>query len=282
MPPSCSRPIITSGASQGFRSALRISSTKVQARGDDRVRTGDMRWNLADLCRRRRGGRARWAALVERRRRSPSATAGRSPRSTPGLRALLDEADELEQELSRLQVYTYLRLSMDATDVEANDLATIGRDRAGDVENTWSSSASSGSRSTTTAPSSCSRGELAPYAHKLRVERMRSRTSSASPRSRRSTRAAHRRPRGRRCTIARCRRSRCRRRGEGNRPHTVSELLSYLYRNDREIRLAALEALFAASRRGPTCSRPVTTRSSAIGSPSIACVDSRIRCSRRT
>ena len=53
-----------------------------------------------------------------------------------GLRALLDEADELEQELSRLQVYSYLRLSMAATDVEANDLATFSRDRVAEIENT--------------------------------------------------------------------------------------------------------------------------------------------------
>ena len=51
------------------------------------------------------------------------------------MRALLDEADELEQELSRLQVYSYLRLSMAATDVEANDLATFSRDRVAEIEN---------------------------------------------------------------------------------------------------------------------------------------------------
>src|SRR5207245_1207846 len=53
----------------------------------------------------------------------------------PGLRAALDEADDLGQELSRLQVYTFLRQSLDATDVEANDLTTTGRDRGADIEN---------------------------------------------------------------------------------------------------------------------------------------------------
>ena len=53
-----------------------------------------------------------------------------------GFRALLDEADDLEQDLSRLQVYSYLRLSMAATEVEANDLATFSRDRAAEIENT--------------------------------------------------------------------------------------------------------------------------------------------------
>ena len=48
---------------------------------------------------------------------------------------MLDEADELEQELSRLQVYSYLRLSMAATEVEANDLATFSRDRGAEIEN---------------------------------------------------------------------------------------------------------------------------------------------------
>ena len=78
------------------------------------------------------GGARRARAGASRR-----ATAARSPRSTPRrCAALLDETDELEQELSRLQVYSYLRLSMAATDVEANDLATFSRDRVAEIENT--------------------------------------------------------------------------------------------------------------------------------------------------
>src|SRR4029078_601192 len=54
----------------------------------------------------------------------------------PALRELFDAADALAQELSRLQVSSYLRLSMAATDVEANDLATFTRDRVAEIENT--------------------------------------------------------------------------------------------------------------------------------------------------
>ena len=51
------------------------------------------------------------------------------------LPALLDESDELEQEFSRLASYSHLRLSMDAADAEANDLATVTRDRGAEIEN---------------------------------------------------------------------------------------------------------------------------------------------------
>src|SRR4029078_8011748 len=89
-----------------------------------------------------------------------------------GLRAVLDEGDELEQELSRLQVYSYLRLSMAATEVEANDLATFSRDRGAEVENAlvflgleWIA------LDDDRAEQLLDSADLAPYEHKLRVER---------------------------------------------------------------------------------------------------------------
>src|SRR3954465_3523058 len=105
-----------------------------------------------------------------RRRRAARPVPGRGPARRP---ARLDEVDALEQELSRLNVYSYLRLSMAATDVEANDLATFTRDRVAGVENTlvflgleWI--AVDDDR----AEELLASDELAPYAHKLRVERL--------------------------------------------------------------------------------------------------------------
>ncbi len=129
-----------------------------------------------------------------------------------GLRALLDEADELEQELSRLHVYSYLRLSMAATDVEANDLATFSRDRVAEIENTlvflgleWIALDDDRAEQLLAAD------ELAPYAHKLRVERQ-----GEAVRPERAGGAGAERappdgpPPGRRCTTGMSRRSRCR------------------------------------------------------------------------
>jgi oligoendopeptidase F len=172
-------------------------------------RTDDVRWNLSDLCTDAAEARAAWPALVERSAAFAERYRGKiASLDAAGMRAVLDEADELAQELSRLQVYTFLRQSMDATDVEANDLTTIGRDRAGDIENDliflgleWialdddAAEALLGSHRTRTSCASSAR---------------RSRTSSAKRRSRRSTRAPPSCRRGSRCTTARCRRSRSR------------------------------------------------------------------------
>src|SRR5664279_5261538 len=99
-------------------------------------RTDDVRWNLSDLCADAAEARAGWSALVERSADFALRYRGKiASLDAAGMRAVFDESDELAQEVSRLQVYTYLRLSMNATDVEANDLTTIGRDRGGDIEN---------------------------------------------------------------------------------------------------------------------------------------------------
>ena len=101
------------------------------------LRTEDIRWDLTDLAADAEEARAQLDdARRARARSSPSRYRGTiASLDAPALRALLDELDELEQELSRLQVYSYLRLSMAATDVEANDLATFARDRGAEIEN---------------------------------------------------------------------------------------------------------------------------------------------------
>ena len=210
-------------------------------------RTDDVRWDLSDLCADAAEARAGWSALVERsadfatrhRRKIASLDAA-------GLRAVLDESDELAQELSRLQVYTFLRLSMDATDVEASDLTTIGRDRGADIENDliflgleWIA------LDDDAAEALLASEELVPYAHKLRVEReekpyVLSEPEEQALNARRPVVSSWQSLHDRQVSTLEVPFDS----GDGVRPHTVSELLSCLYRNDREVRLKAVEALF--------------------------------------
>jgi oligoendopeptidase F len=210
-------------------------------------RTDDVRWDLSDLCADAAEARAGWAALVERSADFASRYRGKiASLDAAGMRAVLDEADDLGQELSRLQVYTFLRLSMDATDVEANDLTTIGRDRGGDIENEliflgleWIA------LDDDAAEALLASDELAPYAHKLRVERdekpyVLSEPEEQALNARRPVVASWQSLHDRQVSTLEVPFDS----GEGVRPHTVSELLSCLYRNDRDVRLAAVDTLF--------------------------------------
>jgi oligoendopeptidase F len=210
-------------------------------------RTEDVRWDLSDLCADADEARAGWVALVERAADFASRYRGRiAALDAAGLRGLFDEADELGQELSRLQVYTFLRLSMDATDGEANDLTTLGRDRSAEIENDllflgleWIA------LDDDAAEQLLASTELAPYAHKLRVERdekpyVLSEAEEQALNARRSVVSAWQALHDRQVSTLEVPFDA----GEGERPHTVSELLSYLYRPDRPVRLAAVDALF--------------------------------------
>jgi oligoendopeptidase F len=210
-------------------------------------RTDDVRWDLNDLCADAAEARAGWAALVERSAAFAAAHRGTiASLDAAALRSVLDEADELAQDLSRLQVYTFLRLSMDATDVEANDLTTIGRDRGGDIENDliflgleWIALDDDPANALLASP------ELAPYAHKLRVEReekpyVLSEPEEQALNARRPVVSSWQSLHDRQVSTLEVPFDS----GDGVRPHTVSELLSCLYRNDREVRLKALDTLF--------------------------------------
>ncbi len=211
-------------------------------------RTEDVRWDLSDLCASADEARAGWATLVDRAKDFAQRFRGKTASlDAAGLRALLDEADELGQDLSRLQVYTFLRLSMDATDGEANDLTTIGRDRGGDIENDllflgleWIA------LDDDAAETLLASDELAPYAHKLRVEReekpyVLSEPEEQALNARRSVVSSWQSLHDRQVSTLEVPFDS----GDGARLHTVSELLSCLYRNDRAIRLKAVDALFA-------------------------------------
>jgi oligoendopeptidase F len=211
------------------------------------LKAGDIRWNLADLAEGAEEVRAQWKEIVEHAKAISEKYRGHvAELDAAALRTLLDEVDGLEQELSRLNVYSYLRLSMAATDVEANDLATFTRDRVAEVENTlvflgleWI--AVDDDRAEELLASE----ELAPYAHKLRVERLEKPYVLSEPEeqalnARRPTVAAWQALHDRHVSTLEVPFDA----GEGEQPHTISQLLSYLYRPDREIRLRAVTALY--------------------------------------
>ena len=216
-----------------------MSSTELQAE--------DIRWDLNDLCSNAEEARTQWAALVERAQELASRYRGRiASLDAAELRALLDEADDLEQVLSRLQVYSYLRLSMAATDVEANDLTTFSRDRGAEIENAlvflgleWIALDDETAEALLASP------ELAPYEHKLRVSRREkpyvlSELEEQALNARRPTMSAWQALHDRHVSTLEVPFDA----GEGGQPHTISQLLSYLYRTDRDIRLSAVTALF--------------------------------------
>src|SRR5205823_15019274 len=157
-----------------------------------------------------------------------------------------DEADDLEQVLSRLQVYSYLRLSMAATDVEANDLATFSRDRGAEIENAlvflgldWIALDDEIAEGLLASP------ELKPHEHKLRAARREkpyvlSELEEQALNARRPTMSAWQALHDRHVSTLEVPFDA----GEGESPHTISQLLSYLYRPDRDIRRRAVTALY--------------------------------------
>jgi oligoendopeptidase F len=211
------------------------------------LRAEDIRWDLSDLCSSADEARDQWTALVGRSQELASRHRGKiAGLDAVAFRALLDETDELEQDLSRLQVYSYLRLSMAATEVEANDLATFSRDRAAEIENAlvflgleWIALDGAKADEILASP------EVAPYEHKLRVERQEKPYVLSEPEeqalnARRPTVSAWQALHDRQVSTLEVPFDA----GEGEQPHTISQLLSYLYRPDRDIRVRAVSALF--------------------------------------
>lgn len=207
----------------------------------------DIRWNLDDLCSDTDEARRQWEEIVATGRDIASRYRGRvGGLDAPALRALLDELDELEQEISRLQVYAYLRLSMAATEVDANDLNTFSRERSADIENElvfvaleWIAVDDARAEALLAAD------ELAPYAHKLRIERLEKPYVLSEPEeqalnARRPVVSAWQALHDRQVSTMEVEFDA----GEGPQPHGVSRLLSYLYRPERELRRRAVDALY--------------------------------------
>ncbi|HEV8098454.1 MAG TPA: hypothetical protein VGP56_04865, partial [Gaiellaceae bacterium] len=132
-----------------------------------------VRWDLSDLEPDAEQARRDWDDLLARarefaeRRRRTVGSAG-----AEGLRELLDELDALSQDISRVHFYATAREHTDAMDAETNDLATLARDRAADLESLllfveleWLALEDAEAESLLAAP------ELEAYAHRLRVAR---------------------------------------------------------------------------------------------------------------
>src|SRR5436190_6264539 len=137
------------------------------------TRAEDVRWDLSELAGGADEARTRIAELAERAAAFGERYRGRvGELDGDGLRALLDDLDELLQEQSRLEVYVSSRVNLVATDAEANDLATFARDRGAEIESSlvffgleWLAVDDDAAEALLAAP------QLAPYEHKLRVAR---------------------------------------------------------------------------------------------------------------
>jgi oligoendopeptidase F len=208
-----------------------------------------VRWDLRDLEPDAEQATREWDELFARardfaeRRRGTVGSVG-----AQGLRDLLDELDELSQDASRVHFYATAREHTDATDPETNDLATLARDRAADLESMllfveleWLALGDGESEALLHA------AELEPYAHRLRVAREEKpyvlpEGEEQALNARRPAISAWESLHGRELATLTVEFDG----GDGPEPHTIDRLLSYVHHPEREVRLAALEVLFEA------------------------------------
>jgi len=208
-----------------------------------------IRWDLADLEPGAEQARREWDELLvrardfaERRRGTVASAEARE------LRELLDELDELYQDISRVHFYATAREHTEATDPETNDLATLARDRAADLESSlvfveldWLALDDGRAAALLAAP------ELAPYAHRLRVAREEKpyvlpEGEEQALNARKPAISAWQSLHGRELATLVVEFDD----GEGPEPHTIDQLLAYVHHPDRELRLAALDVLYEA------------------------------------
>ena len=208
-----------------------------------------IRWNLSDLEPDAAQARRDWEELVERARDFAGRRRGTVGRSgAEGLRELLDELDELTQDISRVHFYATAREHTDATDPEANDLATVARDRGADLESLllfveleWIALEDSEADALLEAE------ELEPYRHRLRVAREEKpyvlpEGEEQALNARGPAISAWMSLHGRELATLTVEFDG----GDGPEPHTIDRLLSYVHHPDRELRLAATELLYGA------------------------------------
>ena len=208
-----------------------------------------VRWDLRDLEPDAEQATREWDELFARardfaeRRRGTVGSAG-----AQGLRDMLDELDELSQDVSRVHFYATAREHTDATDPETNDLATLARDRAADLESMllfveleWLALGDAEAETLLHA------AELEPYAHRLRVAREEKpyvlpEGEEQALNARRPAISAWESLHGRELATLTVEFDG----GDGPEPHTIDHLLSYVHHRDRELRLAALDVLYEA------------------------------------
>jgi oligoendopeptidase F len=208
-----------------------------------------IRWDLSDLEPDADQARRDWDWLLGRAREFAERRRGTVGSAGPqGLRDLLDELDELAQDASRVHFYATAREHTEATDPETNDLATLARDRAADLESIllfveleWLALEDA------EADALLQAGELEPYVHRLRVAREEKpyvlpEGEEQALNARRPALSAWESLHGRELATLTVEFDG----GDGPEPHTIDRLLSYVHNPDRELRLAALDVLYGA------------------------------------
>jgi oligoendopeptidase F len=208
-----------------------------------------VRWDLSDLEPDAEQGRREWDELLARSRDFAERWRGKvGSAGPPGLRELLDELDQLSQDISRVHFYATAREHTEAMDPETNDLATLARDRAADLESLllfveleWLALDDSEAEALLGA------AELAPYAHRLRVAREEKpyvlpEGEEQALNARRPAISAWESLHGRELATLTVEFDG----GDGPEPHTIDRLLSYVHHPDRELRIAALDVLYEA------------------------------------
>ena len=206
-----------------------------------------IRWDLSDLEPDAEQGRRDWDELLERARDFAERRRGTVGAAGPAaLRELLDELDELAQDASRVHFYATAREHTQAMDPETNDLATLARDRAADLESTllfveleWLA------LDEAEADALLRASELEPFAHRLRVAReekpyVRPEGEEQALNARRPAISAWESLHGRELATLTVEFDG----GDGPEPHTIDRLLSYVHHPDRDLRLAALDVLY--------------------------------------
>jgi oligoendopeptidase F len=208
-----------------------------------------VRWNLDDLQPDAEAARGAWDGLLTRardfaeRRRGTVASVGPAE-----LFALLSELDSLYEDIARARFYATAREHTEATDEEANDLATLARDRLADLESLllfvdleWLALDDAAADELLAAP------ELGPYAHRLRVAREEKpyvlpEGEEQALNARRPAISAWESLHGRELATLTVDFDA----GEGSEPHTLDRLLSYVHHPERDVRLAALDTVYTA------------------------------------
>jgi oligoendopeptidase F len=208
-----------------------------------------IRWDLSDLEPGAEQARRDWDDLLERARAFAARWRGTVGSVGPqGLRELYDELDELAQDASRVHFYATAREHTDATDPETNDLATLARDRAADLESLllfaeleWLA------LDDAEADALLAAAELEPYRHRLRVAREEKpyvlpEGEEQALNARQPALSAWQSLHGRELATLTVSFDA----GDGPEPHTIDHLLSYVHHPDRALRHAALDVLFEA------------------------------------
>jgi oligoendopeptidase F len=208
-----------------------------------------VRWDLSDLEPDAEQATREWDELLARARAFAERRRGTVGSAGPqALRELLDELDELTQDASRVHFYATAREHTEATDPETNDLATLARDRAADLESIllfveleWLALGDDEAEALLEA------AELEPYAHRLRVAReekpyVLAEGEEQALNARRPVISAWESLHGRELATLTVEFDG----GDGPEAHTIDRLLSYIHHPERERRLSALEVLYDA------------------------------------